>query len=321
VIYIDRRYCKPRGQLTAAVRGNLGFGKPKRLDRKVERTFHNDAEAAKAAFFHFNGRSAEAKANFDAAIIQQAVNFDYLSWPRKIQTYVQGQDVLDVGCGTGLHAVGYLVVGAKSYTGLDPRVQLDNDRSKNLRRRQWEPFGWTPSAMMAALPRVRLIAGTFEQVAPEEQFDLVVMHNVTEHLMNLEEVLAGARERVRPNGRLLYNHHNFYCWNGHHQKPKFVDEIDPDDPTQRQFCDWAHLDFTPRPDHPIGRSLNRVRLDEIRELTELYFEIERWDERPSNERQGKGRLTAEIRARHLMYSERELSVQNVLCVARPRPAA
>lgn len=321
MIGIDRRYRKPRAQLTAALRSLLGSSEPNRLERKIDRTFHNDAEAAKAAFFHFNGRSSEAKANFDAALIEQAVNFDYLSWPRKIKTYVQGQDVLDVGCGTGLHAVGYLVVGARSYTGLDPRVRLDDDRSKNLRRRQWEPFGWTPAAMMAALPRVRLIAGTFEQVAPEEQFDLVVMHNVTEHLMNLEEVLAGARERVRPSGRLLYNHHNFYCWNGHHQKPKFVDEIDPDDPVKRQFYDWAHLDFTPRPDHPIGRSLNRVRLDEIRELTERCFEIERWEERPSNERQGKRRLTAEIQARHPIYSERELSVQNVLCVARPRPAA
>jgi SAM-dependent methyltransferase len=319
---------QPIRQLRAAVasvaRGLLGdapeeAGPP--LPREVERTFHNDPDAAREAYFHFNGTSPEAAANFDAGLIEQAVAFDYLSWPRKIRTYVRDQDVLDVGCGTGLHAVGYLVVGAKSYTGLDPRVKLDDDKSKNLRRREWMSFGWTPATMMDALPRVRLIAGTFEQVAPEERFDLVVMHNVTEHLMNLEEVIAGARERVRDGGRLLYNHHNFYCWNGHHQKPKFAEEIDPEDPVQRQFYDWAHLDFEPRPDHPIGRSLNRVRLDEIRALTERYFEIERWEERPSNERQGAGRLTPEVRARHPAFSERELTVQNVLCVARPRQAA
>jgi SAM-dependent methyltransferase len=284
--------------------------------RLVERTCHVDLWSARDLYRANHGGDGSDETL--QAIIERALAFNYVSWPRHVARYVQGLDVLDVGCGTGLHGIGYLVVGARSYTGVDPRVRLDIDKSKNLRTRKWEKFGWTPRALMAAMPGLELVPGTFETMAPERLFDLVVMHNTTEHLLELEEVLIGAAKRLRPGGRLLYNHHNYTGWNGHHQAPKTVAEIDPKDPEQQKFVDWAHLDFEPPEDHVIRRSLNRIRLDELKAMTRRHYEIDVWDEQRADLNHGAGRLTPMVKARHPGYSEREMLVHHVFCIARPK---
>jgi SAM-dependent methyltransferase len=293
---------------------------PKRREADLLARIDDDPRAACEAYFHFNGRDFESRRNFNRDMIRRAVEFDYLSWPRKIAADVRGKDVLDVGCGTGLHAVGFLVFGVKSYTGLDPILKMDSDISKNLRKRTKEHFGWTPAEVQALLPRVELISGTFEQVAPDRTFDIAVLHNVTEHLINIEEVFQGVWQRLRPDGRILFNHHNYYCWNGHHQSPKFVEEIDPADPQQRKFLDWNHLDLDPETEASLAGKLNRIRLDEIRTLTERHFEIVSWEEIPSEPERGAGRLTDEILRRFPQYSRRELTTQNVLGCGRRRAA-
>ncbi len=280
--------------------------------------FHEDADEAKRAFYHFNGEGGAVKRNFDAELIERAVEFGYLSWPRKIAQDVRGKDILDVGCGTGLHAVGYVVVGCRTYTGMDPKVDLDSDRSKDLRAKEWSRFGWTPREMMERIPNVSIVPGTFEVFTADQTFDLAILHNVTEHLLDIETVFAGMWERIRPDGEVLFNHHNFYCWNGHHRPPKWVAEIDPDDEQQKNYVDWAHLDFDPPPGHAFLTKLNRIRLDDLRALTDRYFDIYHWEEIPIDSARGADRLTPEIRQRHAQYSARELTVQNVLCRAKKR---
>jgi len=296
------------------------YRRQRREKREAEilRGFHNDPVLACRAYYLFNGRGRDSKRNFNRDMIRRAVEFDYLSWPRRIAKDVQGRDVLDVGCGTGLHAIGFLVVGVKTYTGMDPILDWNSDVSKNLRTRTKEHFGWTPAQVEQRLPRVQLISGTFEQVAPEKTFDIAVLHNVTEHLINIEEVFEGVWQRLRPDGMILYNHHNYYCWNGHHQPPKFVDEIDPDAPVQRKFLDWNHLELDPETEALLSRKLNRIRLDEIRALTERYFEVDSWQEIPSGPDRGAGRLTDEIRRRFPQCTDRDFTTQNVLCRARKR---
>jgi SAM-dependent methyltransferase len=285
--------------------------------------FHQDPIAAERAFFVFNDDTPESRANFCPAMIHRAVEFDYLNWPRRISMEVRGRDVLDVGCGTGLHAVGFLVVGVRSYTGLDPKIKLDDDRSKNLRRKNKEHFGWTPRQMMQRLPRVSLIPGTFEQVAPGKTFDIAVLHNVTEHLMNIEEVFRGVWERLTPAGRIIFHHHNFYCWNGHHQAPKTIAAINTNDATQRLYMDWAHLSPTTEAAEWMSTRVNRIRLDEIRALTDKYFHVEEWEERLSEPQEGAERLTDAIRAALPQYTTRDLLTQGVYCTAnrREQPAS
>ena len=251
----------------------------------------------------------------DSNLIKRAVEFNYLSWPRRIFAYVRGKDLLDVGCGTGLHAIGYVVAGVNSYTGLDPKINLSSDRGKNIRNRQWEQFGWTPSDIMRQLPHVRFIPGTFEEIAPDVTFDIVVLHNVTEHLHNLEEVFNGIVKRLRPDGKMLYNHHNFFCWNGHHKMPKSIMDINLDDPIQRKYIDWGHVAFAESHTDELSEKLNKIRMDELRRLTEDYFTIETWKEIPSNPEQGRNRFANEILNKYPKYKKREFMIQNVFCVA------
>ena len=166
------------------------------------------------------------------------------------------------------------------------------------------------------LPNVELLPGTFEDMKSQRTFDVTVLHNVTERLMQIDQVFEQIRSRLRPGGLLIFHHHNFYCWNGHHRSPKYVDLIEPSDAEQRKFIDWNHLVYVARPDDYIVTKLNRIRLGELRRLADRHFEIETWEEKLSDERQGGGRLTDEILAHHPGYTARELGTHGVFCRAR-----
>lgn len=284
----------------------------------LKRTLHDDPDAACRAYLLFNWWRPRTLVNYRPMLIRRAADFGYMHWPSKIAGLVKDRDVLDIGCGMGLHAIGFIAVGAKSYAGIDTKLKLNKDRVKNLRKGKKEHFGWTPRQIMRLIPRITVVRGTIQDIRPKKKFDLAVLHNVTEHLMNIEEVFKGVWERLRFNGLIVYNHHNFYCWNGHHQRPKFTDQIDPNDSTQKNFIDWAHLTFNPPPDHEIAKSINRIRLDELKNLTEKYYRIDSWIEHPSDNKRGAGRLTDEIRRQNPRYTERELTTQGVLCEARKR---
>jgi SAM-dependent methyltransferase len=291
------------------------------VGRRLRRRCEENPSFASTAHYFFNGLGADSRRNHCPALIRAAVELEYLRWPLRLRRLVRGRDVLDVGCGRGLHAVGFVLVGARSYTGLDPIIRLDSDKVKNLRTRTKVTCGWSPRQIMARLPRVRLIPGTTGDLAPDAAFDVAVLHNVTEHLIHIGDVFDAIRRHLRPAGRIIFNHHNFYCWNGHHQKPYTVAEIDAQDAEQRKYVDWAHLSYEPRPDEYVARGLNRIRLDDLRALTERHFAVETWQELASDSKRGGGRLTADILRRHPQYTERELSIHNVYCLARRRDDA
>ncbi|UMG91154.1 methyltransferase [Nocardioides sp. TF02-7] len=282
-----------------------------------------DRLQATIAYFHHASDLRAALRNYDPHLIDISTRFDYIAWPRRIQQYVRGRSVLDVGCGFGGYGMGFLIAGTKSYTGLDPAMELDSSRAKNKRVRKWEDMGVTPRQIAEALPAIRLLQSSSEDTTFEETFDTIALHNVTEHLMSLDEVLRGLTRLCRRDSVVVFHHHNYYCWNGHHLAPNQPAQLDESDPRHQQVYDWRHIDLVPDlpEDHYIRTNLNRVRLDELREVTERYYEIERWDEVPSSP-ETLERLTPQVldRVRGTVpdITERELSVNAVLAVARPK---
>ncbi|KAA1427454.1 methyltransferase [Nocardioides antri] len=283
-----------------------------------------DLTQAKIAHFAHATDLRAALRNYDPHLIDVSARFGYITWPRRIQEHVRGKKVLDVGCGFGGFGMGFLVAGASSYVGLDPAMDLDSTRAKDKHTRQWDDMGITPRQIAAALPAIRLLQSTSEDQDLDETFDTIALHNVTEHLAHLDDVIAGLTRLCHSDTALVLHHHSFYSWNGHHQAPVRPDQLDESDPRHQQLYDWRHINLVPQlpEDHYIRTNLNRVRLDDLRASIERHFEIERWDELPSTPAAVQ-RLTPEIveRVREVVpdITERDLTINTVLCVARPKP--
>ena len=122
---------------------------------------------------------------------------------------------------------------------------------------------------------------------------------------------------------IVYLHHNFYCWNGHHFTPNQPHQLDEADPEHQLVYDWNHIETleTVPDDHYFKTHLNRIMLDEIHAVTLKYFDIDVWDEIPSS-KATLARLTPEVIERvHKTrpdVTERDMRVNAVYCVARAK---
>ena len=248
--------------------------------------------------------------------VQQALELGYLRWPKALAPWCQGKDVVDVGCGMGLHGLGFLLEGARSYTGVDPLIKPKSGVLKSLHSGKRLDCGWTPEMLMGRVDRFRMIRGISNELEGRMSFDVATLHNATEHLTDLAGVFASVARLLRPGGRLIFSHHNWFSWNGHHQEPKTIGRLDLTNPVQQRFADWAHLDGTHPPDHYVMTKLNRLRLEEVRAITGQHFEIELERTTPSTPNQGAGRITDAIRARHPELTAADFTTQSLFCVAR-----
>ena len=91
--------------------------------------------------------------------VQQALELGYLRWPKALAPWCQGKDVVDVGCGMGLHGLGFLLEGARSYTGVDPLIKPKSWVLKSLHSGKRLDCGWTPEMLMERIDRFRMIRG------------------------------------------------------------------------------------------------------------------------------------------------------------------
>lgn len=280
--------------------------------------YGRSAAQAMRAYWLNNADKPWRGTSFRPEILSKAFDYGYMSWPSKIQEHIRDKDIIDIGCGPGLHGIGYLVGGARSYVGLDPIVKLDKDRVKNLTAKCKEPFGWTPNEIAELIEPWKITPKLSYELPEERMFDVATLHNVTEHLLQIEDVFRDLSLRLRPGGVMIYNHHNFYTWNGHHLPPKSIAAIKPGDPKQKEMMDWAHIAFDPPPEHYISRGLNRIMLDDLIALTEKYFDIEFSEEIPTRPENGALRITDGIRNRYPHLTDRDLLTQNLFCIARVR---
>jgi SAM-dependent methyltransferase len=282
-----------------------------------------DRRLARLAYFRHCSDVGAALRNYDAHLIDISAEFDYIRWPQRIQQYVRGKTVLDIGCGFGGFGMGFLIAGATAYTGLDPKMELDSSRAKNKRTRRWDDMGVTPREIAAALPAIRLIQSSSEDHSVDETFDTITLHNVTEHLLRLDEVMSGLPRLSKKHTNVVFHHHNYYCWNGHHLPPNQPKQLDETNPKHQQVYDWRHINMLRDvpDDHYVKTALNRVRLDDLHRITEKYFDIIQWEEVPSSD-ETLARLTPEIVERVGQavpdITERDLTTHVVFAVARPK---
>lgn len=284
-------------------------------------SWNRDITQAKVANFHFASSVESALDNYIPSLLEISVEFDYLTWPKRIQQYIKGKSVIDVGCGFGGYGTGFLAAGATSYLGLDPVMNLDSTKAKNKRIREWADMGITPNAIQEECPDIRLFQGTSEELRFDEKFDVISLHNVTEHLIQLDLVFEGMVQLCHKDTKIVFMHHNYYCWNGHHKSPnqpgQIVNGVGKGE--QMLLMDWRHIPFADSApdDHYVKTHLNRVTLDEIKDITSKYFEIEEWNEIPSNKptlERLSDDIVDNIRLTHPHLTKRDLETNVVFAI-------
>jgi demethylmenaquinone methyltransferase/2-methoxy-6-polyprenyl-1,4-benzoquinol methylase len=114
----------------------------------------------------------------------------------------EGQDILDVACGTGVMFPYYLQRGVASVTGIDISPEMAK----------------IASGKFAGDPKVQVICGDVEEVKFQKKFDRIVVYNAFPHFpkpKRLIKILAGL---LKENGRLTIAHgQSREAIDGHHK--------------------------------------------------------------------------------------------------------
>jgi len=238
--------------------------------------------------------------------------------------------VLDVGCGKSywltllLHSAGARATGIDTEfvePGRGPGKYLGilrhNGLDRTLRTLVWDwTFGrWYYRELRERCPFPLRFAGVelrSQDVTatdyPDDTFDLVVSHEVFEHLSDLGPAARELSRLLKPGGLTYIYFHNFASLSGgHHIAWKY-----PDSEPSTTVPPWDHLRRKLYPDIPSW--INRLRVRDYRAAFEPCFEILDW---MPLAREGEALLTPEIRAELAEYSEEELLTKGYVIVARP----
>ena len=146
---------------------------------------------------------------------------------------------------------------------------------------------------------------------PNASVDLVVSHEVFEHIADVPAVLDELARVLRPGGRIYIYIHSFTSLSGGHH----IAWKHPDTHPSRMVAPWDHL--RARKHVNIPSWLNGLREHQYREMFEKVFEIEEW--RITAE-EGRALLTEEVRKELAEYSERELLSKGFLVRGRVKRA-
>jgi SAM-dependent methyltransferase len=114
-----------------------------------------------------------------------AAEYERAFGPR-VWEMIAGQEVLDLGCGEGGHALALAAHGAAHVTGLDTLPTFHNAEKEAARRGYPVTFIGADAATL-----------------PDASFDVVFSHDSFEHFADPAQVLAEMTRLARPGGRLL----------------------------------------------------------------------------------------------------------------------
>lgn len=245
---------------------------------------------------------------------------------------IEGRRVLDVGCGKAywltllLHAFGAEATGVDTEE-LDPRrtpskywgLFRRNGAERAARTLMWDAVYAGPyyrelercagRGLRGLRPDLR--SGELGAVDLDDgRFDLVVSHEVFEHIADVDAASAQVRRLLRRGGlAYLYVHSFTSLSGGHHIAWKY-----PDTEPSATVPPWDHLRERRCPDIPSW--LNGLREHEYRAIFEKHFDILDWH---YTKREGERLLTREIRAELGNYSDHELLTKGFIAVMRPKP--
>lgn len=244
-----------------------------------------------------------------------------------------GKRILDLGCGKTawltllLHSAGAEVTGVDTeWVELRPsagkywRIARANGLERALRTLAWDglyaPIYYRALARECGFP-LRFDGIDARRVGAAEldlepgSFDLVVSHEVFEHLPDVEAAVRSLRRVLKPGGLTYVYVHSFTSLSGgHHIAWKY-----PDSEPSTTVPPWDHLRDCRFPDIPSW--INRWRNDQYRRAFERHFEVLAW---LPTAREGEALLTPEIRRELAAYSEEELLTKGFVVVATPRRA-
>lgn len=102
----------------------------------------------------------------------------------------EGQDILDVACGTGVMFPYYLQRGVASVTGID----ISPEMAKIAR------------AKYAGEPRVQVICGDVEEVKLDRKFDRILVYNAFPHFPKPKRLIKILSGMLKEDGRLTIAH-------------------------------------------------------------------------------------------------------------------
>lgn len=241
----------------------------------------------------------------------------------------EGIRALDVGCGLlqwqtiMLHSLGAQVTGVDmEYVRSDRRpdkylrIWQTNGLERAVKTAFWDFTyrGRYLKALAACSPfplktrQLDLRQHTAERLPFDDNiFDLVVSHEVFEHIKDVRAAACEIKRVLKPGGLAYINVHLFPSISGgHHVEWKY-----PDETPSQVVPAWDHLRQRKFPEHPSW--INELRERDYRPIFEDVFEVLRWE---ASAYEGKALLTPEIRAELADYSEDELLKKGLIIVAR-----
>ncbi|MEM6794027.1 MAG: methyltransferase domain-containing protein [Acidobacteriota bacterium] len=244
---------------------------------------------------------------------------------------LEGLRVLEVGCGKMmwlsllLHSCGARVTGFDtewSQPRATPakywRIGRTSGAERALRTLVWDALYARPyyRELAAVSPFALRFEGldcrrmsVTELDFAADTFDLVVSHEVFEHLPDVHGALEAVSRVLRPEGlTYIYTHSFTSLSGGHHIAWKY-----PDREPSTTVPPWDHLRERRFPEIPSW--INGWREAQYRQAFERRFEIVEW---LATEREGEALLTPEIEAELADYGRDELLIKGFITLARPR---
>jgi ubiquinone/menaquinone biosynthesis C-methylase UbiE len=244
---------------------------------------------------------------------------------------VNGKSILDVGCGKSFWLTLLLHNRGAQVTGIDTEVvkpgfsleKYSNIIKKNgieraLRTLVWEQIFARPyykklealSGKKLNFDGINLLATNSLTIElPDNSVDIVVSHEVFEHIADIPTMLDELRRVMKPDAMTYIYVHNYTSLSGgHHIAWKY-----PDREPSKKVPPWDHLRDNRYSDIPSW--LNKMREHEYRNEFEKRFEIIEWI---STEQEGKELLSKSIRQELSDYSEHELLTKGFIVVAKPK---